>query len=87
MSAPIAIGEPAAEAAIGAACAVLHLPTVRDEAGPLADMAAKQRLTHRAYLAEVLAVEVDERDGRRRTRRLHEARFPRLKTLGTQSAI
>lgn len=81
MSAPIAISEPAAEAAIGAACAVLHLPTVRDEAGPLADMAAKQRLTHRAYLAEVLAVEVDQRDGRRRTRRLHEARFPRLKRL------
>jgi DNA replication protein DnaC len=81
VSAPIAIGEPAAEAAIGAACAVLHLPTVRDEAGPLADMAAKQRLTHRAYLAEVLAVEVDQRDGRRRTRRLHEARFPRMKRL------
>jgi DNA replication protein DnaC len=75
------LSEPAAEAAIGAACRALHLPTVRTEAGPLADTAAKERLTHRAYLAEVLSSEVDERDGRRRTRRLLEARFPRLKRL------
>jgi DNA replication protein DnaC len=59
----------------------LHLPTVRAEAGALADTAAKERLTHRAYLAEVLSAEVDERDGRRRARRLLEARFPRLKRL------
>ena len=81
MSAPVAMGESAAEAAIGAACRGLHLPTVRAEAGPLADAAAKERLTHRAYLAEVLSAEVDERDGRRRARRLLEARFPRLKRL------
>jgi DNA replication protein DnaC len=77
----MALSEPAAEAAIGAACTALHLPGVRTEAGPLADMAAKERLTHRAYLAEVLSVEVDQRDGRRRARRLIEARFPRLKRL------
>jgi DNA replication protein DnaC len=59
----------------------LHLPTVRAEAGPLADAAAKERVTHRAYLAEVLSAEVDQRDGRRRARRLVEARFPRLKRL------
>jgi len=81
MSAPVAIGESAAEAAIGAACRALHLPTVRAEASALADAAAKERLTHRAYLAEVLSAEVDERDGRRRARRLLEARFPRLKRL------
>lgn len=51
------------------------------EAAALADTAAKERLTHRAYLAEVLAAEVDERDGRRRTRRVVEARFSRLKRL------
>ena len=66
----MALSEPAAEAAIGAACRVLHLPTVRAEAGPLADAAAKERVTHRAYLAEVLSAEVDQRDGRRRARRL-----------------
>src|SRR5579863_2571591 len=81
MSAPMALSEPAAEAAIGAACRALHLPTVRAEAGALADAAAKERLTHRAYLAEVLSAEVDERDGRRRARRLVEARFPRMKRL------
>jgi hypothetical protein len=36
-SARVAIGESVAEAAIGAACRALNLPTVRTEAGPLAD--------------------------------------------------
>ena len=81
MSAPVAMSEPAAEAAIGAACRALHLPTIRAEAGPIADQAAKQRVTHRAYLAEVLSAEVDERDGRRRVRRVREAHFPRIKRL------
>ena len=73
--------EAAADAAIGAACRALHLPTVRAEAAALADAAAKERVTHRAYLAEVLSAEVDQRDGRRRTRRLLEAHFPRIKRL------
>jgi DNA replication protein DnaC len=73
--------EQAAELAIDAACRAMRLPTVRAEAGALADAAARDRLTHRAYLAEVLGAEVDERDGRRRERRIAEARFPRLKRL------
>jgi DNA replication protein DnaC len=75
------LSEPAAEAAIVAACHGLHLPTVRPEAGPLADAAARERLSHRGYLAEVLAAECDARDTRRRERRRREARFPRHKTL------
>ncbi len=71
----------AAEAAIFAAARALHLPTVRTEAARLADDAAKARLTHRGYLAEVLACEVDDREARRRERRLQEARFPRMKRL------
>jgi DNA replication protein DnaC len=67
--------------AIDAACRALHLPTVRTEAAALADAAARDRLTHRAYLAEVLVAEVDERDARRRERRIVEARFPRTKRL------
>ena len=78
-----AITEAGAEAAIIAAAATLLLPTVRTEAARIADDAARQRLTHRAFLAEVLAAEVDERDNRRRARRVHEARFPRLKHLNT----
>ncbi len=76
-----ALTETAADAAITAACRSLHLPTVRDEAAPLADAAARERLTHRAFLAEVLSAEVDARDARRRERRRKEARFPRVKTL------
>jgi DNA replication protein DnaC len=71
----------AAEAAIGAACRVLHLPTVRDEAVPMAKTAAAEHFSHQAYLAEVLSAEVDERDARRRARRVVEARFPRMKRL------
>ena len=73
--------DPAAEAAIGAACRTLHLPTVRAEAARIAEAAARQRLSHRAFLAEVLSAECDERDGRRRVRRVQEARFPRIKRL------
>ena len=73
--------EQAAEAAIGSACRSLRLPTVRDESVRLAGMAAKEHMTHQGYLAEVLTAEVDERDGRRRARRVVEARFPRVKRL------
>ena len=76
-----ALTEQAAEAAIGAACRDLHLPTVRDEAATLADEAARVGVTHRGYLAEVLSAEVDQRASRRRARRIIEARFPRAKRL------
>jgi len=73
--------EQAASLAIDSACRSLRLPTVRVQADPLADAAARDRLTHRAFLAEVLGAELDERDGRRRERRIAEARFPRIKRL------
>src|SRR5512144_1834119 len=80
-AAPARLTDPAAEAAIAAACRLLHLPTVRAEAGRIAEAAARERLTHRAYLADVLAAECDDRESRRRARRIHEARFPRIKRL------
>jgi DNA replication protein DnaC len=76
-----ALTDPAAEAAIGAACSTLHLPTVRTEAARIADAAARERLSHRAFLAEVLTAECDDRDARRRIRRVLEAKFPRPKRL------
>ena len=76
-----AISDPAAEAAIHAACQTLALPTVRDQAVGIAEAAAKQRLSHKAFLAEVLSAECDERDARRRIRRVNEAKFPRTKRL------
>ena len=69
-------------AAIGAATRELHLPTVREQAGPLAEEALRARSSHLVYLAEVLSAETDERAERRRLRRIREARFPRQKHLG-----
>ncbi len=76
-----AMSDPAAEAAIHTACRTLMLPTVRTEAVSMATAAAKQRLSHKAFLAEVLLAECDERDARRQVRRVKEAKFPRTKRL------
>ena len=73
--------EQAAQAAIVAAATTLALPTVRTQAGEIADAAARDQLTHRGYLAELLSTEVDDRAERRRIRRIREARFARLKHL------
>jgi DNA replication protein DnaC len=73
--------EESAEAVIEAACRELKLPTVRTEAGPRAESALRAKLTYRAYLADVLAAEVDDRTERRRLRRVADARFPRIKRL------
>ena len=80
------VTEAAAQAAIGAATAELHLPTVRDHASRLAEIAARERQTHLGYLAEVLAAEVDDRAERRRARRVNEAKFPRIKRLSDFNA-
>lgn len=75
------MSDTAAAAAIGPATRELHLPTVRAEAERLAEMAQRSRTSHLGYLADVLAAEVDDRAERRRQRRVHEARFPRMKRL------
>jgi DNA replication protein DnaC len=79
MSAPVT--EQAAMLQIETACRTLRLPTVREQAAPLAEAAVRDHLTHRAYLAEVLAAELDDREARRRERRIAEARFPRQERL------
>lgn len=76
-----ALTEQAAMLAITDACRELRLPTVRAQHAELAEAAARDRLSHRAFLAEVLGAEVEERDARRRERRIAEARFPRFKHL------
>jgi DNA replication protein DnaC len=80
------VTDTAAQAAIGAAARELHLPTVRAEATRLAEIAARQRHTHLAYLAEILSAELDDRCARRRTRRIADAKFPRLKRLADFNA-
>ena len=87
MSAPVT--EQAAALTVEATSRALRLPTVREQAGSLAEAALRDRLSHLAYLAELLQAELDEllqaelddREARRRERRVHEARFPRLKHL------
>lgn len=71
----------AAQAAIGAAARELRLPTIRAEATRLAEIAARERQSYLVFLAELLAAEVDDRAERRRTRRITEAKFPRMKRL------
>ena len=75
------LSDTAALAAIGAAARELKLPTVRADAARLADIAVREQHTHLGYLAEILSAEIDDRTSRRRTRRITEARFPRLKRL------
>ena len=70
------LSDTAALASISAAARELKLPTVR-----LAEIAVRERQTHLAYLAEIVAAETDDRASRRRARRIGEARFPRLKRL------
>jgi hypothetical protein len=81
-----AVSDAAAQAAIGAAARELKLPTVRDQAAGLAEIAAREQSTYLAYLAEVLAAELDDRSARRRARRIAEARFPRVKRLADFNA-
>ncbi|MGW5151324.1 IS21-like element helper ATPase IstB [Rhodococcus koreensis] len=71
----------AAQAAIGAATRELHLPTIRAEAVRISEIAVREQQSHLAFLAEVLAAEVDDRTERRRARRLNDAKFPRIKRL------
>ena len=75
------LSDTAAQAAIGAAARELRLPTVRAQAARLAEIAAREHQTHLGYLAEILAAELDDRSGRRRARRIADARFPRIKRL------
>ena len=75
------ISDTAALASIGAATRELQLPQIRSDAGRLAELAQRQQATYLAFLAEVLAVEVDHRVERRKQRRIVEAKFPRMKRL------
>jgi IstB-like ATP binding protein len=70
-----------AQAAIGAAARELRLPTIRAEADRLAEIATREHQSYLVFLAELLAAEVDDRAERRRTRRITEAKFPRIKRI------
>ena len=71
----------AATASIQAAARELKLPVVRTDAARLAADAERSKLTYLGFLAEILEAEVDARTERRRARRTHDAKFPRIKRL------
>jgi len=73
--------EQASVAAVDQACRMLRLPTMRSRFEEIADAAQREQLTYRAFLAEMLLAECDDRDRRRSARRLAAAGFPREKWL------
>ncbi|MFH9008580.1 IS21-like element helper ATPase IstB [Streptomyces afghaniensis] len=73
--------EEAAGASIDQACRMLRLPSIRQQFGDLADAAARDQMSYRAFLAELLMTECDDRARRRSERRIKAAAFPREKSL------
>ncbi|GAA1436238.1 hypothetical protein GCM10009601_63210 [Streptomyces thermospinosisporus] len=73
--------EQAAGAAIGTACRMLRLPSVRNEFTEIADRAMKDQVTYRGFLAELLMAGCDDRARRRSERRIKAAGFLREKSL------
>ena len=71
----------AADAAIEQACRILRLPTIREHHARVAEAAARQKAGYKGFLVELLAMECDEREDRRKTRLVREAGFPRPKRL------
>lgn len=59
----------------------LRLPTLGAQFKSLAEQAAKQGQTHLSYLEALLELEVEERARNAVSRRIVEARFPKVKTL------
>jgi hypothetical protein len=75
------ITDEAANAGIDAACRDLRLPTIRARAGEFAAAAEREHATYAGFLAELLLAECDDRDTRRKERRVRDAGFPRAKRI------
>lgn len=62
---------------------MLRLPTIRAQFPDLAEAAARDQMSYRGILAELLMAECDDRARRRSERRIKAAQFPREKSLRT----
>src|SRR5271169_27334 len=71
----------AADAAIDQACRILRLPTIRGRHSEIAAAAARQQASYKGFLVELLSVECDDREERRKARLVRDAAFPRPKRL------
>ena len=76
------MNDDAALASIELSSHSLRLPSVKRLSKRLAEEATRRHQGHLEFLATVLLAEVDERDERRRARRVKAAGFPRTKLLG-----
>lgn len=75
------ITEEAADAAIDQSCRMLRLPTIRARFTDTAETAAREQMSYRAFLADLLLAECEDRARRRSERRIKAAAFPRQKSL------
>jgi DNA replication protein DnaC len=73
--------EVAADAAIDQACRILRLPTIRDRHGEITAAATRQHVSYKGFLTELLSVECDDREERRKARLVRDAGFPRPRRL------
>ena len=71
----------AADAAIDQACRILRLPTVRARHAEIAAVASREQASYKGFLVELLSVECDDREARRKARLVREAAFPRTKRI------
>jgi IstB-like ATP binding protein len=71
----------AADAAIEAACRILRLPTIRARHAEIAAAATRQHAGYKSFLVELLSIECDDRETRRKARLVRDAGFPRTKRL------
>lgn len=62
-------------------CRLLRLPTIAAQSERLAQEAARNNQSHLSFLVELLGAEVDERERHTISRRLKDARLPRMKTV------
>ena len=70
------------DAVIAEHAKTLKLPALRREYGQLARQAGAESWSYEEYLRELLDAEVRAREASTTARRLREARFPDVKTLG-----
>ena len=75
------MSEAAREAVLSGHCRELKLPHVLREYRGVARQAAKEGWPYEDFLVQLLEAEVQGRRDRTATRRIHEARFPDVKTL------
>lgn len=75
--------EQATDPAVDQSCRMLRLPRIRSQFSDLAEQAAREQMSYRGFLAELLMAERDDRARRRAERRFKGAKFPRQKSCAS----